>query len=162
MTPERSQWLHVDVGSYVRDPSGTDWRVDGKRRVDTDPDGVWRFALTGRDGRRAEAPMHLDWPIDVLVPSTLAEAEAIVTRHLPVTGVRRKVVAMEQLASYPDKQWVRQQLAIHLREMHHVSIKPSSAADTADLAGMLAVHAAAHASGAGMTIAHIHVPLHEL
>ena len=147
---------------YVRDATGKDWRVDGKRRVGTDPDGYWRFRMTGRDRMVVEVPAHLDHPIFVLIPSNVDEAETIIARLLPVSGVRRRVVRVEDLRTHPDTEGTRRMVAAHLAHMHNVSIRPAIAADSADLEGLIELHAACHAEPAGMALTHVHVPYSQL
>lgn len=161
MIASPASWFYVDVGTYVRSADGAAWRVDGKTRRPGAPDGVWDFALTNASGQRHIASMELDAAVDILVP-TMSEAEALIAARLPVSGVRRMVVALEELRTYPDSKWVRAAIAAHLLDLHGVSVSPTAHAENKDIADMLVAHAASHARPETVLVPHVHVPYSQL
>ena len=153
MTPAGdTQWSSVFPGMYIQAADGSVWRVDGKRR-DVGQDG-WTLRITNRAGASVDVSRGPEEAVTILEP-TMEEAEALIMARLPVSAVQRRVIRMEQVTR-------PQILAAHLLNHHGISVATSSPEHNKDLAGLLEMHAIAHAQPESATIPHVHVSFDQL
>lgn len=158
MIEQVTRWGYLEPGMYLRAGDGSTWRVDGKRRGANDG---WELRIRNQAGQTSDVERGFDDDVTLLVP-THEEAESLIAAMLPVSGVRRKIVRMEEIATNPDSKWVRAALAAHLHNLHHVSISPTAHAENKSIADLVESHNLSHARPEPDWIAHVHVPSGDL
>ena len=153
MTPERAHWGALEPRMYLQAADGSIWRVDGKRR--DVGDAGWTLLITNAAGQSVEVMRGYEDPVTVMVP-TMEEAENLLLAALPVNGISRRVLPVEQIRTHPDTKLVRAALAGHLEVLHGISISPSAHAENGDIEGLIEAHNISHANPASVRIPHVH------
>ena len=159
MIQQSTTWFEVEPLMYVLGTDGSMWRVES--RAPTYAGGIWTFKMINRQGQWVEVAKSFDDAVTVVVP-TFDDAEATVLQILAVTGIQRRVIRMEDLATHPDNKWRRAHIAAHLLSMHHVSVSPSAHAENHDITDLIMQHNLAHASPGSTWVPHVHLPLDQL